>query len=190
MIPEGPIVVGAMLNLICDAAVEFPLVSFTWTGPDGQNLFRTQSGSNGSILSITFLGREEFGNYTCTASNKYGSSQLDLEAKYLGRIWLLYFVVTVMEKPSPDPLQIEVTGQIRVVQNSTVTLFCEVSSKKPYFYHWTFNGVTIASETSAILEVPSFSEDNVGVYRCVVTSKGAGGQGSTTVTIGSEATLL
>ena len=88
MFPEGPIVVGSMLDLICEAAFEFPWVSFIFTGPDGQNMLPTQSGNHTATISINFLSREEFGSYTCMAINQYSSSQKVLETKYLGRICL------------------------------------------------------------------------------------------------------
>ena len=75
--PPGPVIEGFTVNLVCEATAGDLPISFSWTGPRAN---RISSGSNG-ILSMAFRALEDYGNYTCTATNTFGtdSSQVEIE---------------------------------------------------------------------------------------------------------------
>ena len=85
--PEGPTLVGATLSLICEAPPEDPPVSFSWTGPTGQDVSLTDT--DGTI-SITLFAIGVYGTYTCTATNEFGMTTTTVQAVLAGIIVIMY----------------------------------------------------------------------------------------------------
>ena len=76
--PTGIITVGSSVTLTCtvvlDSSVDVPVtVSTVWTGPDyfNRNIMAQQMGSTTTYTStvmVSSFGREQSGDYTCTAT--------------------------------------------------------------------------------------------------------------------------
>ena len=67
MNPPGPVIEGSTVKLVCEATAGDVPISYSWTGPTGKEL------TNGEAISVTVSNREDYGNYTCTATNVVGA---------------------------------------------------------------------------------------------------------------------
>ena len=75
--PSGPIVNGSMITLMCVAMTGDLPISFSWTGPAGQDVSLTDT--DGTI-SVTLSAIGDYGSYTCAATNVFGmaTTKVDL----------------------------------------------------------------------------------------------------------------
>ena len=83
IITEGPVdtpgVVGGNVTFTC-TAIGIPLPNITWMDEDDTMLMGSNmvinSTSIQSILTLSNLRDEDFDNYTCTVTNKFGSDNV------------------------------------------------------------------------------------------------------------------
>jgi hypothetical protein len=73
---------GSTVNLACVATTGDLPVSFSWTGPNGQGVFPNDV--DGTI-SVRFSAVGDYGSYTCTATNEFGSDRVTAEVIQAGR---------------------------------------------------------------------------------------------------------
>ena len=78
--PPGPVVVGDMVDLVCEATAGDTPISFTWTDDGGMDV--SQGDTDGTI-SLT-LSSAGYGTYTCTATNAIGMDTSNVEVVQAG----------------------------------------------------------------------------------------------------------
>ena len=84
------------------------------------------------------------------------------------------------------------TNFTRLRPDSDVTLMCNVASNNthPMSFNYTWihvdTSTPLTSENSPTLSLSSFSEDDVGTYRCEVRSEAGLGMGNITIELGGE----
>ena len=76
--PPGPVIEGSAVNLVCEATAGDLPISYSWTGPNGEEL------SSIGNVSVTLFAPEDYGTYTCTATNQVGSNISQVEVSRLG----------------------------------------------------------------------------------------------------------
>ena len=78
----------------------------------------------------------------------------------------------------------------RVGPNGDVTLTCSVTRGNPMTFNYTWihvdTSTPLTADTSPTLSLSSFSEDDVGTYRCEVRSEAGLGMGNITIELGGE----
>ena len=74
--PSGPIPIGTTVTLVCAAVSGDLPISYSWTGPDGQDVSLADTDG---INLVTLSTSGYYGNYTCTASNEFGMATATLE---------------------------------------------------------------------------------------------------------------
>lgn len=78
--PPDPVIVGSIVSLVCEATAGDPPISYSWTGPTGEEL------SSVGNISVTISAREDYGTYTCTATNPSGTYISQVEVSQQGRL--------------------------------------------------------------------------------------------------------
>lgn len=72
---------GSIVNLVCDViAGDFP-ISYSWASSSGEGL---SSDSKSGNISVPFCAREDYGIYTCTATNPFGFDTSQVEVLQAG----------------------------------------------------------------------------------------------------------
>jgi hypothetical protein len=74
--PPGPVVEGSTVNLVCVATAGDTPISYSWTGPSGQDVSAADTDGN---VSATISASGGYGNYMCTATNDFGMASTTLE---------------------------------------------------------------------------------------------------------------
>ena len=69
MSPPVAVIEGATVALVCEAMAGDLPISYSWTGPNGQEV---SPGDTDGTISVTFSASGDYGNYTCTATNEFG----------------------------------------------------------------------------------------------------------------------
>ncbi len=67
--PPDPVVLGTMVDLVCEATAGDTPILFSWR--DGGGMAVSPRDTDGTI-SVTFSSAGEYGTYTCTAMNLFG----------------------------------------------------------------------------------------------------------------------
>ncbi len=67
--PPGPVVLGTMVDLVCEATAGDSPISFSWT--NGSGIAVSPDDTDGNI-SVAFSSAGDYGKYTCTATNDIG----------------------------------------------------------------------------------------------------------------------
>ena len=80
--PPGPVVEGATANLTCEAMAGDLPISYSWTGPNGQEVF---PGDTDGTISVTLSASGDYGTYTCTATNEFGVDNATTEVIRAGK---------------------------------------------------------------------------------------------------------
>ena len=79
--PSEPIVSGSMVTFMCVAMTGDSPISYSLTGPAGQDVSLTDT--DGTI-SITLSASGDYGAYTCTATNEFGMASTTVEVIQAG----------------------------------------------------------------------------------------------------------
>ena len=91
--PPSPVIKGTIVNLVCEVtAGDFP-ISFSWTSSNEEGL--SSDSINGNI-SVSFCAREDYGIYTCTATNPFGSHTSQVEIAQAG-IKINYYITYIID---------------------------------------------------------------------------------------------
>ena len=88
--PPGPVVLGSIRNLICEASVGDLPIYFTWTDPYGTIVLFNNT--NGTVY-IYLYAIEEYGVYTCTATNAIGMNITVFDVVIAGTVITLLFLL-------------------------------------------------------------------------------------------------
>ena len=81
--PEGYVIEGTTISLVCEAtARDFPIF-YSWTDPNGEHIPSVYN--YGGTISVTFSTDEDYGNYTCTAANAIGINTTHVEVIKLSK---------------------------------------------------------------------------------------------------------
>ena len=67
--PPGPVVLGTMVDLVCEATAGDTPISFSWRDGGGVAVF---PGDTDGTISVTLSSAGDYGTYTCTAVNDIG----------------------------------------------------------------------------------------------------------------------
>ena len=99
MSPPGPVVEGSTVDLVCEAIAGDPPTSFSWTNPDGMEVFPSDTDGN---ISVT-IANGDYGRYTCEGSNEFnGVGTVDVEVVQAGMCMVivnsiqLLFIVSLL----------------------------------------------------------------------------------------------
>ena len=68
--PPGPVVLGTMVDLVCEATAGDTPISFSWRDGGGVAVF---PGDTDGTISVTLSSAGDYGTYTCTAVNDIGN---------------------------------------------------------------------------------------------------------------------
>lgn len=74
--PSDPVILGTMVDLICEATAGSTPISFSWMNAAGSSL--SPNDTDGTV-SVTISSTEDYGTYTCTASNGAGTDTSDVK---------------------------------------------------------------------------------------------------------------
>lgn len=80
--PEGPILEGSTVSLICQSRANPPVTNYTWYKDDEEDK------ESGSVLVINDVELSHSGDYHCAAKNELGEEisakiQLDIQCKFI-----------------------------------------------------------------------------------------------------------
>ena len=68
--PPGPVMLGTMVDLVCEATAGDTPISFSWTDSAGTAV--SPSDTDGTV-SVTVSSTGDYGIYMCIASNEFGT---------------------------------------------------------------------------------------------------------------------
>ena len=68
---------GTTADLVCEAATGEEPISFTWTDGSGMDV---SLGDTDGTISVSFSASEDYGTYTCTATNAFGMDTATVQA--------------------------------------------------------------------------------------------------------------
>ncbi|KAL3203357.1 hypothetical protein MRX96_041938 [Rhipicephalus microplus] len=124
--------------------------------------------ASSAVLNIQEIRVEDVGNYSCTATNRYGTDSLTLS-----------LLVTAPPKVGELPFPSDVVLGDEVI----VTCVVRKGSQGPYHITWEKDGnevtmdaggrvsVTMPSESSATLRIASLRAEDVGNYTCTARNR-------------------
>ncbi|XP_037399216.1 B-cell receptor CD22-like [Pygocentrus nattereri] len=161
--PSGEIVEGSSVTLTCSSDGNPPVEIYTW-------FKKTEVASGkGGKYSITKISSEDRGEYTCKATNKYGTSHSP--AVYLN----------VLYPPKRVSVSISPSGEI--VEGSSVTLTCSSDGNPPEKnYTWFKEGGTSPVAFGQSYSIINISRDGKGGFYCEVQNS-IGSQKSPVVSV-------
>ena len=94
---------GSTVDLVCEATAGDLPISYSWTGPSGQDV--SLSDTDGTI-SVTISASGDYGTYTCAATNEIGmGNAADVEVVQAGNYY------AYMEAEALDSLQLVLAFQ-------------------------------------------------------------------------------
>uniref|UniRef100_A0A4W3H0U5 Ig-like domain-containing protein n=1 Tax=Callorhinchus milii TaxID=7868 RepID=A0A4W3H0U5_CALMI len=138
-----------------------PAPRLTWT-KDGKPLSREKT------LHIQSVHMDDAGLYTCTATNKYGSTNYSLN-------------VTIMcNQASKDLIGINKASE-DWVEGKPQTVSCDVTGSPAPRLTWTKDGKPLSREKT--LHIQSVHMDDAGLYTCTATNEYGSTNSSLNVTI-------
>ena len=79
--PSGPVIEGSTVDLVCEATAGDLPISYSWTGPSGQDV--SLADTDGTI-SVTISASGDYGTYTCAATNEFGMGNASVEVIQAG----------------------------------------------------------------------------------------------------------
>ena len=80
--PSRPVIEGSTVDLVCEAPAGDLPISYSWTGPSGQDV--SLADTDGTI-SVTISASGDYGTYTCAATNEIGmGNAADVEVVQAG----------------------------------------------------------------------------------------------------------
>lgn len=118
------------------------------------------SGARSANLSIGNVGTSDVGEYRCVVSNSLGTVTSDTAQLTLRP------AVTVTQHPQ----------SVLVAMGGNTAFTAAASGDSPLSYRWYLNGrvlndtTLIAGSSTAVLSITDVRADNVGTYKCVVTT--------------------
>lgn len=145
---------GQLVELPCRArGLPVPIVEWTQNGvPIGRQKYVDEYGLR-FVANLT-----DFGEYVCTAKNKYGTSK----AAYTLHIWVPPYIL-----PTSEPKQDALVG-------SNHTLQCDVIGFPLPTVQWVFNENLLKENTSNVrfndigkIDIINVTAEHEGVYACV-----------------------
>ncbi|XP_065889011.1 uncharacterized protein [Dysidea avara] len=150
-------------------ATGIPLPNITWSSDSNDSIAATSNMILGNItiqsnLTLSFLQRDDFMNYTCTAVNEFG---IDSRTAVLG------MVPKILQGPQ----------SISELQGTVANFNCSASGIPPPTILWTFtnnnNEVTALNSTRNYkdsenvmgeLDLLGVTKDNFGTYSCIAVN--------------------
>ncbi|XP_042200535.1 hemicentin-1-like [Callorhinchus milii] len=147
---------GKPQTVSCDVTGS-PAPRLTWT-KDGKPLSREKT------LHIQSVHMDDAGLYTCTATNKYGSTNFSLN------VTIMYAPTVGINKASED-----------WVEGKPQTVSCDVTGSPAPRLTWTKDGKPLSREKT--LHIQSVHMDDAGLYTCTATNKYGSTNSSLNVTI-------
>ncbi len=82
VIPPGPVVLGTMVDLVCEATAGDTPISFSWRDGGGMTV---SLGDTDGTISVTFSSAGDYGTYTCTATNDIGMGTATVDVIQAGK---------------------------------------------------------------------------------------------------------
>ena len=127
------------VDLLCEAVSGDPPISYHWTDPNGQALSPGGISTDGRV-SFTLAS---YGNYTCTADNKFGVDRSTVELLEPGKAkqnyfwfscWSLFYTSTLLP----------------ITHNKTIIIWkkkkCRVCQRLPITHHNEGKGLFVSLE--------------------------------------------
>ena len=84
--PPLPIVVDTEIELTCNVTGEDPPDTITWTF-NGTEIFQGNETTGGNFNLM--ISSDDYGNYTCTSSNEFGSNNSTVEVTRAGMVTII-----------------------------------------------------------------------------------------------------
>ncbi|XP_062421532.1 myelin-associated glycoprotein-like [Pungitius pungitius] len=111
--PDGPILEGVSVSLLCKSRANPPVTNYTWYKDDEKKV-------SGSSLNISNVSPSHRGHYRCEARNELGegqsaATQLDIQSRgtlfppFYGN-WLERLSITLSSQPQKFPLGVWLSG--------------------------------------------------------------------------------
>ena len=79
--PSHPVIEGSAVDLDCEATSGDLPISYSWTGPSGQDV--SLANTDGTI-SVTISASGDYGSYICAATNEFGMGNASVEVIQAG----------------------------------------------------------------------------------------------------------
>ena len=207
--------VGGNVDISC-TSTGVPVPTITWTLNNQETNFSQTNISTETDIAIFGAGRIEVtpgnvvstlhivnaqypaddGVYVCTGSNTHAgvttNSSAMVTVQVLGTLLTSGPLCTVIPcfHSSVSPEVAVTADSTRVGPNGDVTLTCSVTRGNPMTFNYTWihvdTSTPLTAETSPTLSLSSFSEDDVGTYRCEVRNEAGLGMDNITIAFGGE----
>ncbi len=132
------------------------------------------SGATSATLSLTSVGTNHAGNYTCVVSNSVGAAASSPAT----------LTVNVPPTITTQPVSQSVTA------GSNVTFTVAATGTGPLSYQWRLNGTSISGATSATLNLTGVTSGQAGSYTCLVSNTvGSATSSAATLTVNVPPTI-
>ncbi|XP_048093039.1 B-cell receptor CD22-like, partial [Alosa alosa] len=163
--PPGQIVAGCLVNLTCSTDANPPPHTYSWYKREGT----IQLNYREKVLTFSNVRSEDSGNYSCQATNTYGSNtspNTEIHVLYGART-----PVIIIDPPG------------NIAEGSRVTLTCSSHANPPVeSYTWFKVNESTAVGSGQQYSITNISSEDGGQYYCEARNK-YGAENSTTVSI-------
>ncbi|XP_055959374.1 uncharacterized protein LOC126832503 isoform X2 [Patella vulgata] len=163
---EMKVIESTTLSITCTAVANPSILSFKWTGPNGQDLTKYDfQATTHTTLTMPYIDRTKSGEYSCTASNTMIESPAPTHpiTARLSKITIVH----ILYGPSTETSQ----ETINVTMQSDLKLTCSVDSNpEPSNYQW-YNPDGSYAAVTRYLDLSNISKNQGGDYKCETMTK-------------------
>ncbi|EJW78737.1 hypothetical protein WUBG_10353, partial [Wuchereria bancrofti] len=152
---------------------------------DNTHFFKKDDETGRQTLIIANVNREDFGTYTCIATNSIGSAEI------AGKIKFPKYGFEKMKEEEVKPMFIEPLETHTVKEGETISIKCRVNENAGAEIHWYLGDKPIQSNEHLMVEklengimkliIQNATKEDVGVYRCEAVNKS--GKAATTAKV-------
>ncbi|VDO54074.1 unnamed protein product, partial [Onchocerca flexuosa] len=171
---------GEKAELTC-TVVGKPTPEVTWLRNDVEihidntHFFKKDDENGKQMLIIASVNKEDFGTYTCVATNQVGT------AKTIGKLNYPKYGFEKMREEEVKPIFIEPLETHTAKEGETVSITCRVNVNSGADIRWYLGDKPIESDEHMIVEklengiikltIENATKEDVGVYRCEAVNK-------------------
>lgn len=171
---------GEKVELKC-TVVGLPKPEVTWMRNgivvqiDNTHFFKKEDETGKQTLIIANINKEDFGTYTCVASNSVGTAEI------AGKIKFPKYGFEKMREEEVKPMFIEPLEAHTVKEGETVSIKCRVNENAKADILWYLGDQPIQPNEHLILEklengiikltIENATKEDIGMYRCEAVNK-------------------